>query len=231
MTFRLPAPRAPWAVTGGLAVLVLTALPAPAQTQLSPVVVTGSREPQAPDRVTGDVVVIDADRIRDSSADSIEDLLRREAGVQVSRNGGPDQNASVFIRGAGTNNSAWQDRRLNELSGGERQRVLLARALAVAVSWLLLDEPTTHLDPPHQVALVRLVRRRVQAGTAVISVLHDLSLALMADALVVMRAGTVVARGGADDPSLHDALTRVFDGAIRIVPFGRQWIAVPHLDP
>jgi vitamin B12 transporter len=72
---------------------------------LNPVVVTGSREPQPLDRVTSDVIVIDAERIRASTADSIEDLLRREAGMQVSRNGGPGQNASVFIRGAGSGNT------------------------------------------------------------------------------------------------------------------------------
>ena len=74
--------------------------PAAAQSLLAPVVVIGSREPQALDRSTADVVVIDAASIRASSADSVEDLLRREAGVQVSRNGGPGHNASVLIRGA-----------------------------------------------------------------------------------------------------------------------------------
>ncbi len=69
---------------------------------LTPVVVTGSREPEPLDRIAADVVVIDAERIRASSADSVEDLLRREAGLQVSRNGPPGQNASVFIRGANT---------------------------------------------------------------------------------------------------------------------------------
>lgn len=76
-----------------------------AQTTFDPVVVTGTREPQPLARLASDVVVIDAQRIRDSSADSVEDLLRREAGVQISRNGGPGQNASVFIRGAGAGNT------------------------------------------------------------------------------------------------------------------------------
>lgn len=107
MTVRTSAPRAPRAARSLLcfAVLAASAAPALADTQLNPIVVTGSREPQPLDRVTADVVVIDAERIRASSADSVEDLLRREAGVQVSRSGGPGQNASVFIRGAGAGNT------------------------------------------------------------------------------------------------------------------------------
>ena len=126
--------------------------------------------------------------------------------------------------------SAWQLRRLHELSGGERQRVLLARALAVDARWLLLDEPTTHLDPPHQAALVRLMRRQVQAGRVVVSVLHDLSLALLADRLVVMQAGRIRAEGARDDPALHAALIGVFDHAIRILKLESRWVAVPHLE-
>jgi hypothetical protein len=55
----------------------------------STVVVTGAREALAPERLVGDVVVIDAERIRASAGDSLEDLLRREAGLQLSRSGGP----------------------------------------------------------------------------------------------------------------------------------------------
>jgi vitamin B12 transporter len=85
-----------------LAALLLHAAPARAD-DLPPVVVVATRVPQPLDRVAADVVVIDAERIRDSSADSLEDLLRREAGLQLSRNGAPGQNANLFIRGSAAN--------------------------------------------------------------------------------------------------------------------------------
>lgn len=68
--------------------------------QAQTVVITGTREPLSPDRLAADVVVIDAATIRASGADSLADLLRREAGVQLSRNGGPGHGSGIFIRGA-----------------------------------------------------------------------------------------------------------------------------------
>jgi len=94
---------------------------------------------------------------------------------------------------------------------------------------LLLDEPTTHLDPPHQVAVVRLLQGLARHGT-VLSVLHDLPLALQADRIVVLQAGRVVAQGAYDDTALHAALCAVFEQAIRIQPIGDRFIAVPRLD-
>lgn len=126
--------------------------------------------------------------------------------------------------------NGWQYRRLHELSGGERQRVLLARALAVQAPVLLLDEPTTHLDPPHQVVLMRLVRQQVREGTTVVTVLHDLSFALLADRLAVMDGGRIRAEGACDDPALHAALVEVFGGAIRVARFESRWITIPHLE-
>lgn len=135
---------------------------------------------------------------------------------------------------------AWQHRPLAELSGGERQLVLLARALAVRAPVVLLDEPTTHLDPPHQVALVRLMRLMGQSGpsgqsgksaprTTVLSVLHELPLALAADRLVVMAEGRIQAVGSRDDPQVHAALRDVFGGAVRIERIGTQWTALPEV--
>ena len=124
---------------------------------------------------------------------------------------------------------AWAGRRLGTLSGGERQRVLLARALATEAPLLLLDEPTTHLDPPQQIAVVRLLQRLARRGSVVASVLHDLPLALQADRVVVMAAGRTLAEGAPGDPALHDALIGVFGGAVRIERSGGGWTAVPDL--
>ena len=67
-------------------------------------------------------------------------------------------------------------------------------------------------------------------GALCVSVLHDLSLALLADRLVVMDRGRIVAEGARDKPALHAALVHVFDAAIRIVAFESRWVAVPHLE-
>jgi iron complex transport system ATP-binding protein len=131
---------------------------------------------------------------------------------------------------AATECADWRHRRLHELSGGERQRVMLARVLATEAPILLLDEPTTHLDPPHQVALIRLLRR-LSATHAVVSVLHDLPLALHADRLLVLRAGAAQAEGDHDDPALHAALVAAFDGAVRIdATRGGRAVVVPDLE-
>lgn len=89
------------------------------------------------------------------------------------------------------------DRRAEELSGGERQRLVLARALAQEPDLLLLDEPTAHLDLPHQVALLGLVRRFAREdGLAVLGIFHDLNLASeYCDDLALLQEGRLVALG------------------------------------
>ena len=110
---------------------------------------------------------------------------------------------------------SWQDRPLHRLSGGERQRVHLARALATGADILLLDEPTAHLDPPHQWALARLFRELAATHT-VVTVLHDLTLALQADRVVALNEGRVQAQGEHRDTALHRALEKLFAPAVRI---------------
>ncbi|MGE0313591.1 MAG: ABC transporter ATP-binding protein [Lautropia sp.] len=129
---------------------------------------------------------------------------------------GPADEAAVDAAMAETECAAFSNRRLSELSGGERQRVLIARVFAARAAVLLLDEPTTHLDVPHQRALVRSVARRARDGAAAAVVMHDLTLALAADRVWLMNRGRLVADAAADDPALHASLVAVFGHAMAI---------------
>lgn len=88
-----------------------------------------------------------------------------------------------------------------ELSGGERQRVHLARVLAQlwpggAEQTLLLDEPTSMLDPLHQHTTLQAVRRFAEQGAAVLVILHDLNLAARyCDRLLLLNDGRTHAVG------------------------------------
>ena len=123
----------------------------------------------------------------------------------------------------------WRHRPLSQLSGGERQRVLLARALAVQAQVLLMDEPLANLDPPHQTDWLHTMRTLVDAGGTVVSVLHEVSLALQADDMVVMAGGRVLHQGPCDAPATHAALEEVFDHRIQVRHLDGMWMALPSL--
>jgi iron complex transport system ATP-binding protein len=128
---------------------------------------------------------------------------------------------------------AWDARArpLGRLSGGERQRVLLARALAVEAEVLLMDEPLANLDPPHQADWLALVRALVARGRTVVSVLHEISLALQADELVVLAHGRLAHQGASGDAATHRALEGVFENRIQVRSLDGQWITLPLAPP
>lgn len=68
-------------------------------------------------------------------------------------------------------------RDLATLSGGERQRVAIAQVLAQSPDVYLLDEPSNHLDPQHQLAVLQLFRALCRSGKTVMASLHDVNLA------------------------------------------------------
>jgi iron complex transport system ATP-binding protein len=135
--------------------------------------------------------------------------------------------AAVESAMTATQSWPWRERRLGSLSGGERQRVLLARALAVDAPLTLMDEPLAHLDPPHQADWMALVRGRVAAGRSVVSVLHELHLALQADHLVLMADGRIVHHGAPGEAATHEALRQVFGPRLHIAQIDGRWVALP----
>ena len=117
------------------------------------------------------------------------------------------------------------------LSGGEQQRTLLALALLGRPKALLLDEPTSAVDPEGRQVIRALLASERERGVALLITTHELVEAeRSADRLVIMNEGTVVAQGTleelAGDPVLiieasgpidSDALTRRLSATVTTI--------------
>lgn len=89
------------------------------------------------------------------------------------------------------------------LSGGELQRMALARALAVTPKYLLIDEPTSSLDPKSTLLFENIILSLRDAGMGVIWATHDAQQARRcADRVVFLSEGKVVETGSA--PMIFD---------------------------
>lgn len=122
-------------------------------------------------------------------------------------------------------------RPVSHLSGGQQARVAMARALAQQTPVLLLDEPTAALDIAHQEQVLRVLQLARERGTAILLVVHDLSLAAAyADRVVLMKAGRVQATGTPDDVLTDSLLSEIYDHPVEIIAHPRtgQSVIVPR---
>lgn len=123
------------------------------------------------------------------------------------------------------------DRRATELSGGERSRVALARVLATEAPVILADEPTSSLDPRHQLDVMQTLRKAADTGVLVIVVTHDLGLAArFADRVLVMSGGRLVSQGKPAEALSEQVLADVFRVTAYRAEHEREAVIVPWSD-
>lgn len=107
------------------------------------------------------------------------------------------------------------------LSGGERQKVMIAAALAQQASILLLDEPTTFLDPKHQTEIFRILGKvNEEAGVTILSVTHDINTATLSSTrIIALKHGRCVFSGSPRDVMTQEVLAPLYE---------KQFVFVDH---
>ena len=112
-------------------------------------------------------------------------------------------------------------RRVDTLSGGERQTAFIAAAIAQGADILLLDEPTTFLDPKHEAeirAILKALNRTM--GRTIVAVTHDINAAaLESDRVVILKDGRVIFTGTPGE---------VMDNAVLSRAYGKQFVFIEH---
>lgn len=83
----------------------------------------------------------------------------------------------------------FEDRVISQCSGGEQQRAHLARALCTQADFLLLDEPSNHLDLGGRARLQRIIGEEVERGSCVVVSSHDLDLVRVCDEVLLLEGG------------------------------------------
>lgn len=123
----------------------------------------------------------------------------------------PEDEPAVARAIAACQLEAFEERAADTLSGGELSRVHLARALAAETPLLVADEPVAALDLRYQHQTMQLFAAMAADGRSVLTVIHDLDLALRyATRVLWMHEGRIVADGAAEDTFTNERLREVF---------------------
>lgn len=121
-----------------------------------------------------------------------------------------------------------EQRDVRTLSGGERRRVALAALLTQRPRLFLLDEPSSHLDLAHQLAVLRrLTALAREQSSALIMVLHDVNLARrFCDHVLMLDHGAAIA-GSAPELLTAERLSQIYGVALKTLAAGEELFFVP----
>jgi iron complex transport system ATP-binding protein len=120
------------------------------------------------------------------------------------------------------------ERDVDTLSGGERRRVALAALLAQNPDVFLLDEPINHLDPHHQIDVLKLLREKAHAGRTIVMSLHDAGLAARFSDYALLLFGNGEWLSGPTTAVVTPAtMTKLYGVAVREISWagGRTFVA------
>lgn len=121
-----------------------------------------------------------------------------------------------------------ESRYFSELSGGEKQKVMLARIFCQETDFLLLDEPTSHLDIKSQVEVMGIVKRMVEKGKAAIVAVHDINLATaFCNRILMVKDGRIVHAGSPFEVVNPESIREVFGVEADVVRYNGRVLVVP----
>jgi len=132
-----------------------------------------------------------------------------------------------------TGTSSLADRDMRTLSGGERQKILIAGALAQEAGTMLLDEPTTFLDPRHTDEILSILTDLNRSGVTIVMVTHDINHAVhYADSVTALVDGNVAFYGSSEDLMKKEVLASVYGKEFTLVkhPVSGKMMALPGGD-
>ncbi len=129
-----------------------------------------------------------------------------------------------------TETSTLAGRPVSTLSGGEAQRVILAMALAQETPYLVMDEPTAHLDLGQQWRFMRrLMELRRDRGVGILASLHDLSLAGSSfDRVILLSEGRLVASGSPAEVLTDTSVSVAFGAPVMVTKSAAGVRVVPQ---
>ena len=125
----------------------------------------------------------------------------------------------------------YSDRNFAELSGGEKQKTLLARVFCQETDYLLLDEPTSHLDLKSQVEIMKIAKRLASRGKGVLMAMHDINLAgMFSDKVILIKDGEVVEEGSVSKVLKPDTIEEVYGIRVEVVKFNGNFVVIPVVE-
>lgn len=120
---------------------------------------------------------------------------------------------------------------MNNLSGGERQRALIAGALAQEAKIIVLDEPTSHLDPGHAIEILSLLRQlNKEHDQTIICASHDINQVYQYfDFVYALKKGEYLFDGATERVINQNTLSHLYDQNFIEIPYGNTLFFLPDM--